>query len=43
MNPEAYLADVLTRLVGGWPNRLLAELTPWAWAQSLALPMAMVA
>jgi len=43
MNPEAYLADVLTRLVGGWPNRLLAELTPWAWAQSLALPMARVA
>ena len=43
MNPEAYLADVLTRLVGGWPNRRLAELTPWAWAQSLALPMARVA
>ena len=31
VNPEAWLADVLTRLVGGWPNRQLAELTPWAW------------
>src|SRR5512134_413945 len=31
VNPEVWLADVLTRLVGGWPNRRLAELTPWAW------------
>jgi transposase len=31
VNPEAWLADVLTKLVGGWPNRRLAELTPWAW------------
>ena len=30
-NPGAWLADVLTRLVNGWPNRRLAELTPWAW------------
>jgi transposase len=32
VNPEAYLTDVLTKLVNGWPNRQLAELTPWAWA-----------
>lgn len=31
VNPEAWLADVLTSLVDGWPNRRLAELTPWAW------------
>ncbi|QNT69408.1 IS66 family transposase [Defluviicoccus vanus] len=31
VNPEAWLADVLARLVSGWPNRRLAELTPWAW------------
>jgi hypothetical protein len=31
VDPEAWLADVLTRLVAGWPNRRLAELTPWAW------------
>ena len=31
VNPEVWLADVLTRLVDNWPNRRLAELTPWAW------------
>jgi hypothetical protein len=30
--PEAYLTDVLTKLVNNWPNSRLAELTPWAWA-----------
>jgi len=32
VNPEAYLTDVLTKLVNGWPDSRLAELTPWAWA-----------
>lgn len=32
VNPEAYLTDVLTKLVNNWPNSQLAELTPWAWA-----------
>jgi transposase len=32
VNPEAYLTDVLTRLVNNWPNSRLAELTPWGWA-----------
>ncbi|ASG24356.1 IS66 family transposase [Nitrospirillum viridazoti] len=36
VNPEAYLADVLTRLVDGWSNARLAELTPWAWAEAQA-------
>jgi hypothetical protein len=31
VNPEAYLADVLGKLVDNWPNSRLAELTPWAW------------
>ena len=31
VNPEAYLTDVLTKLVNNWPNSRLAELTPWAW------------
>jgi len=31
VNPEAWLADVLTRLVDNWPDSRLAELTPWAW------------
>jgi transposase len=32
VNPEAYLTDVLTKLVNNWPNKRIAELTPWAWA-----------
>jgi len=32
VNPEAYLTDVLPKLVNNWPNGCLAELTPWAWA-----------
>jgi len=31
VNPQAYLTDVLTKLVNNWPNRGLAELTPWTW------------
>ena len=31
VNPETYLTDLLTKLVNGWPNNRLAELTPWAW------------
>ena len=31
VNPQAYLTDVLTKLVNNWPNRRLAELLPWAW------------
>lgn len=30
-NPDAYLTDVLTRLVDGHLQSRLAELTPWAW------------
>jgi transposase len=32
VNPEAYLADILARLVDNWPNSRIAELTPGAWA-----------
>ena len=32
VNPEAYLTEVLTRLVNGWTNSRLADLLPWAWA-----------
>jgi transposase len=38
VNPEAYLADVLSKLVNGWPNRRLAELTPWAWQAARDAP-----
>lgn len=32
VEPEAYLADVLTKLVNLWPNDRLDELMPWARA-----------
>jgi transposase len=32
VNPEAYINDVLTRLVKGWPQNRLDELLPWLWA-----------
>lgn len=38
VNPEAYLADVLGKLVDNWPNRRLAELTPWAWQAAQSTP-----
>ena len=40
VDPQAYLTDVLTKLVNLWPASRLDELMPWAWAaersQSLA-------
>src|SRR5262249_31397338 len=32
IEPQAYLADALTRLANLWPNSRLDELLPWAWA-----------
>lgn len=32
VDPQAYFADVLTKLVNGWPNSRIDELMPWAWA-----------
>jgi transposase len=31
VDPQAYFADVLTRLVNLWPASRLDELMPWAW------------
>jgi len=36
INSEAYLADVLTKLVNTWPKRRLGELLPWAWIPKLS-------
>ncbi len=38
VNPETYLADVLTKLVANWPNARLGELTPWAWTACQLTP-----
>jgi hypothetical protein len=32
VNPEAYLTDLLTKLVNNWSNRRIAEPTPWRWS-----------
>jgi transposase len=32
VDPHAYLADVLTKLVNLWPTTRIEELMPWAWA-----------
>lgn len=34
IDPQAYIADVLSRLVDLWPMNRLNELLPWAWAAS---------
>ncbi len=31
VDPQRYLADLLTRLVNGWPNNRIDELMPWCW------------
>lgn len=31
VDPQAYLTDVLTRLVNLWPSARIDELMPWAW------------
>jgi transposase len=33
LNPQTYLADILTKLVNLWPMNKLDELLPWAWAK----------
>jgi transposase len=40
VDPQAYLADVLTRLVNLWPASRLDELMPWAWAAEHAQRLA---
>ena len=33
VDPQRYFTDLLTRLVGGWPNSRIDELMPWRWAE----------
>jgi hypothetical protein len=32
VDPQAYFAELLTRLVNGWPQARIDELMPWCWA-----------
>jgi len=36
VNPHAWLADTLTKLVNRWPASLIDELMPWAYAKGIA-------
>ena len=40
VEPQAYLTDVLTKLVNLWPASRLDELMPWAWAAEHAKNLA---
>jgi hypothetical protein len=31
INLITYITDLLTRLVNGWPQERIDELTPWHW------------
>jgi hypothetical protein len=33
VNPHAWLTDMLTKLVNGWPQSRIDELMPWAYAR----------
>ena len=33
IEPQAYLTDLLTKLVEGWTMRRIDELLPWVWAR----------
>jgi transposase len=32
IDPQAYLADVITKIVNGHPNSRIDELLPWAYS-----------
>jgi transposase len=39
-DPRAYLADILTKLVNGWPVQKLDELLPCAWPEQIGASLA---
>jgi len=39
VNPQAWLTDILTKLVNGWPASHIDELMPWAYAKSAQDPV----
>jgi IS66 C-terminal element len=40
IDPQAYLADVLAKLVNGWPVQKLDDLLPWVWAEQNRVSLA---
>lgn len=43
VEPQAWMAEVLSRLCQGWPNRCLVELLPEHWTPPRQIPPATVA
>jgi transposase len=40
IDSKPYLADILAKLVNGWPMAKIDELLPWAWAQQRKVSLA---
>jgi transposase len=40
IDSQAYLADILAKLVNGWPVQKLDQLLPWAWAEQTRVRLA---
>ncbi len=40
VDPQGYLADILSKLVNGWPMAKIDDLLPWAWAEQNAAHLA---
>jgi transposase len=40
IDPKPYLADVLTKLVNGWPMAKDDEFLAWVWAQQAKVRLA---
>jgi transposase len=40
IDPQDYLADILAKLVNGWPVQKLDQLLPWAWAEQTRVRLA---
>jgi IS66 C-terminal element len=38
--PWNYLADILAKLVNGWPMAKIDEFLPWSWAQQRKVSLA---
>ena len=37
VEPHAYLADAITKIVNGYPNSQIDDLLPWAYAKTSSL------
>ena len=42
IEPQAYIADVIDKIAGGWPASRWDELMPWSWTADVA-PVSMAA